>query len=366
MLLLLVSCSGRRASTNLSHNTIELKYAKGLKIEKGQDYSIVSIINPWDTTLLLQKYILVDSLTNLSNVPMGTIIKVPIKNIAVYSSVHISILEMLGKINDVSGICEVQYIDSDFIKNKVKIGDIADLGESTSPNIEKIIDSGTEYVISSPFKDMGYGGVDKLGIPIIEAADYMENHPLGRAEWIKFFGLLADKDSIANAIFNKTELEYLLLKDSVNDYIFKNNLTKPTLLTEMKYGAHWFVSAGESCMGKMFADAGCDYIFSYLPGQGSSPFSFEEVLDKGIAADFWLIKYNSSVDLTYSSLESSFSLYSQFDAFKNKKIYGCNTGKISFYEEYPMNPQYLLKDLINTFYPNLFNNYTPRYFKPLE
>ncbi len=366
VMLMLVSCSGKRASTNFESSSVELKYAKGLKIEKGEDFTVVSIVNPWDTTTILQKYILVDSLTDKTSLPKGTVVNVPIKNVAIYTSVHVSIIEMLGKRDDISGVCEIQYIDSDTIQDRVARGIVADLGDSFAPNIEKIIDSGTEIVISSPFKDMGYAGVDKLGIPIIESADYMENHPLGRAEWIKFYGLLTCKEGLANEIFASTEQEYLGLKDSVQKYLSVNNLKKSTLLVEKNYGAHWFIPHGESCMGVIYKDAGCDYIFDYLKGTGSTPFAFEEVLDKAIHADYWLIKYNSVDDMTYTSLRESFPLYAQFDAFKNKCIYGCNTGKKPFYEESPMNPQYLLKDMISIFYPNIFPDYQQRYFDPLK
>mgnify|MGYP000624006359 CR=1 FL=1 len=88
-----------------------------------------------------------------------------------------------------------------------------DLGEATSPNIEKMIEIGAELVIASPFQNSSYGPVEKIGIPIIEGADYMEAFPLGRTEWIRFYGLLFGKEEMADSIFKETEQAYLSLKD---------------------------------------------------------------------------------------------------------------------------------------------------------
>lgn len=367
VLLLLVSCSGKRATTSYSLQRDSLSYAKGFRVDRCDDFIAIEVVNPWDTSLVLQRYILLDSTVKSlpSNLPNGSIIKTPIKNVAVYASVHASILELLNSINSVSGVCEVDYLDSKTIKELVAQDKIANLGESYTPNIEKIIDSGTEYIISSPFKDMGYSGADKLGIPIIEGVDYMENTPLGRAEWIKFFGLLVGKEELANEIFINTENEYNSVKDSLNNYIANNGISKPTLLAEMLYGAHWFVPCGDSYMATMYNDAGANYIFNNLEGSGSVALSFEQVFDEAIHADYWFVKYNAPKNINYSSLMNSYRLYSKFDAFKNKNVYGCNTGIVPYYAELPIFPQYALMDMINIFYPGFLNNYSNRYFIPL-
>jgi iron complex transport system substrate-binding protein len=60
-----------------------------------------------------------------------------------------------------------------------------------APDIERIIALKPEAILLSPFENSGgYGKLDKLHVPIIEAADYMESSPLGRAEWMKFYGML--------------------------------------------------------------------------------------------------------------------------------------------------------------------------------
>ena len=111
-----------------------------------------------------------------------------------------------------------------------------------------------------------------------------------------------------------------------------------------------------------YADAGADYIFADMPGSGSKPLSFETVLDKAMHADYWLIKFNLADDMNYQALQTEYKPYASFDAFKNKKIYYTNTGKVPYYEEVPMHPDYLLKDLVWIFHPELLPGYKPRYF----
>jgi ABC-type Fe3+-hydroxamate transport system, periplasmic component len=258
--LFLTSCWGgeKRGVSNAENiQTDSLKYAKGVKIEYFKNYTQVSVVNPWDTTKLLQNYILIDrNEPKPENLPAGTIIKVPINNAIVYTSVHTSILEALESVDLIAGVCEVEYIDSKEIKNLVKEGKIADCGVSNTPNIEKIIEKNGEIIIASPFENSNYGQAEKLGIPIFEAADYMENTPLGRAEWVKVYGLLSGRKEMADSIFAVTEKNYNQLKKLAN-----NGEKKPRLLAERKYGSAWFVPAGYSYMGELYTDAGADYIY---------------------------------------------------------------------------------------------------------
>lgn len=118
-------------------------------------------------------------------------------------------------------------------------------------------------------------------------------------------------------------------------------------------------------MAHLIEDAGADYMFKDLPGAGSTPLAFETVFDKAIHADIWLVKYNQSSEMTYNDLRSEYTPYENFDAFKKKRIYTCNTGVVPYYEEFPIHPEYLLKDLIWIFHPELVFGYSPRYFRKM-
>ena len=362
LIFLLSACNAHKNPSGAVSTPDSMQYATGFTVAEQEDYTVVDVRDPWRKERLLQRYILVPRDKPLpTNLPEGTVIKTPIQNVIVYSSVHCAMLDEIGAIDCVTGVCDYNYIRLEAVRTLYQSGKIKDMGVATSPNIEKIIASGAEVIISTPFENGSYGAVEKIGIPIIECADYMETVPLGRAEWIKFFGLLTGKTQQADSSFRETSSQYLKYKS-----LTKNIKKRPTLLTGMKYGTPWYVSSGESFMARIFDDAGADYIFRDLPGAGGTPLSFETVLNKAAHTDFWLIQYNSNQELTYKSLQSDFASYSQFDAFKNRHIYGCNTNYSMYYEETPIHPERLLSELIAIFHPELIQNHDFRYFRPLE
>ena len=188
--------------------------------------------NPWDTLKTLHTYILTDrDNTDTGNLPEGTVVRTPLSNAIVYSSVHNSLLAETGAIESIAGVCDIQYIKHPQIKTMYEKGSIADCGSSMSPDIEKIIDLNADAVLLSPFENSGgYGRIESIGIPIIECADYMETSPLGRAEWMKFYGLLTGKEEETYSFFRKIEQEYLTLKHMTKDVHHR-----PTVITELKY-----------------------------------------------------------------------------------------------------------------------------------
>ena len=351
----MVACtpSGKQTSSKEALSSDSIQYAQGFTVQRFDTYIMVEVRDPWDSTRLLQHYLLVDRTKSVpGGLPKGTIVKVPVKDIVIYTSVHAAIIDQLHETDKVIGVCEPRYMDTPAIQEGIQAGRIADLGEATSPNIEKMIEIGAELVIASPFQNSSYGPVEKIGIPIIEGADYMEAFPLGRTEWIRFYGLLFGKEEMADSIFKETEQAYLSLKD-----LTANIDNRPTVLSEKKFGSSWYVPSGDSYMAHLIEDAGADYMFKDLPGAGSTPLAFETVFDKAIHADIWLVKYNQSSEMTYNDLRSEYTPYENFDAFKKKRIYTCNTGAVPYYEEFPIHPEYLLKDLIWIFHPELVFGY---------
>lgn len=363
-LLLLSSCKGGSGGTATKQLMVEdesVLYAGGFDIKKYDDFTVVEISNPWDSTKLLHKYILIDRDKPVpANLPEGTIISIPIKKAIIYTAVHTAIIEQLGAVNCISGICESQYVTSPIAARRVKEGIIKDCGASTSPNIEKIIDIGGEIIIASPFEHSSYGQAEKIGIPIFEAADYMEDSPLGRAEWIKLYGLLTGRQKEADSIFTSTVKHYNELKQLV-----ASARTRPTVLAERKYGSSWFIPGGKSYTATMYKDAGAEYVFNNNDESGSVPMSFETVFERGVHAEIWLLKYTLNRPMTYNDLVQEFPSYSGFDAYKNKRIFACNTTSSSYYENISTHPDYILEDLVAIFHPELIKDYKMRFFLPM-
>lgn len=363
--LLLSACGGgsKTSSLQAEGDTVRMKYSSLLQIVKHADYTVVTIRNPWDTLKVLHTYLLADREKPLpEHLPEGTIVRTPLQKSVIYSSVHCSLWSELDELKGIGGVCGLEYIKLPQILEGCRNGSIVNVGNSMNPDIERIIDLRPDAILLAPFENSGgYGRVGKLNIPIIECADYMETSALGRAEWMRLYGLLLGKEAQADSLFAGIEKEYLTLTQQVKS----QNLKRPTVISEMKNSSAWYIPGGNSTMGRLYQDAGADYVFAYLSNSGSVPLAFETVFDRGGNADIWLIKYNQPQDKTYSELERDYAPYARFKAFQDRKVYGCNTNHVPFYEESPFHPELLLKDLIKIFHPELLPDYDLKYFSNL-
>ena len=364
MVLLFSACNGKSKTSFMQEggDTLNLRYAENLQIVKYQHYTQVTLRNPWDTLKTLHTYLLVNKQDSCpSSLPEGTIVRVPLSNSLIFSSVHCGLLQELGALDKIKGVCDLQYIRVPAILESCRKKEITDAGSSMNPDIEKVIDMHPDGILLSPYENSGgYGRIEKLNIPILECADYMETSSLGRAEWMRFYGLLFGEAQKADSLFAEVEKNYNELKALVAPLSYA-----PSVISELKNGSAWYVPGGKSTSARIYADAGANYVFANDEHSGSVPLAFETVFDKGQNADFWLIKYNQAIDKTYKELEQDYAPYTGFRAFKERNIYGCNTGKVDFYEDSPFHPDRLLKDLIKIFHPTLLEGYELKYFTKL-
>lgn len=365
-LLLAASLCGCRGGApgygEVAGTEIPLHYAAGFRITECEGYTAVSLRDPWDTLRTRRLYLLVDRESSLpDNLPEGILVRTPVQKAAIYTTTVASLLEQMGCLGNICGICETEYVTSKEALGLVEIGAIVDLGSSTSPNIEKIVEMETEAIIASPFENSSYGAAEKIGVPIIEAADYMERHPLGRAEWIRFFSRLFGRQAEGDSLFSRTERRYNALKQLAG-----TAERKPTVMLERRYGGQWPMPAGDNYVGTLHRDAGADYLFSELKGSGSVPLPFETVLERAVDADYWLIKYNSISPLTYGDLASDYPPYKSFKAFQNHSVYACNTGVTTYYDDISLHPDLILADFIHIYHPELLPDHIPVYYFPLK
>ena len=364
--LLLAACGGRgKAFLPLSGgDTLALRYAENLTVVDFPGYTVVTLRNPWDTLRTMRTYVLVPAGKDLpdSLLPPGTVVRTPLRKALVYSSVHGGLLADLGAVEAIGGVCDLRYISQPQILERQARGLVADCGMGTNPDVERIAQLQPDAILLSPYQDgNGYGRVGKLGIPLVECADYLETSALGRAEWMRFYGRLFGVGGRADSLFAAVEENYRKLK-------FRAMLSSTSLsvFADTKYGAVWYVPGGRSPMGQLYADACGRYVFADEPTSGSLPLSFEEVLDRAGDADVWLIKYNRAHDLTYAGLRADYAGYAEFKAFKQRNIYGCNTARVDFFGETPFRPDYLLADLIQILHPEVRNLGGLRYFSLLK
>lgn len=360
-LLLFILLYGNRNVTHAEGTVLELEHSSLLSIVDCEGYSVVDVANPWGEGLL-QRYILVQKTESLpSNLPEGTVVHVPVERMLVFSGVHVSLFEELGAAGAIKAVCDARYVYSEHTASAIACGMVVDCGSSLDVNLEQVAMASPEVALVLPYKNGGYGKIERVGIPLVECADYMEASPLACAEWVRFYGRLVGKGAVADSIFKSVKSEYDALS-----FLAAREKKHPKLMCELKSSSAWYVPAGESTMGRMYSDAGADYLFSSYKGTGAVSLSFETVLEHAAEADIWLMKYNSPVDKTYSSLLAEFGGYDSFRPYREKNIYVCNTSEKRIFEESSFHPELLLKELVGLFHPHLFPEYKLRYYERMR
>lgn len=407
-LLVLTACQGGKTTAGEAEegDTLKMKYAKLLTIvkhgEKGTaslnndaedaeyQYAEVNVANPWKAGTLLHRYILIPkgkegdetvarlALQRTSGMGCTTdTVRTPVERSAVFIAPHCQLMYELGCQQAIRGVCDLNYINIPDVKKRAALSrntaarkassgnvsagnaaagnSIVDCGSSMAPDIERIIALKPEAILLSPFENSGgYGKLDKLHVPIIEAADYMESSPLGRAEWMKFYGMLFKKDGNApktalaascepkaDSLFAKIEKEYLKLKAEAAGY--PKGLS---ILTERKTGNVWYVPGGQSTIGILLKDANARYIFEDDQHSGSLAMSPEQILAKGKQVDVWAFKYFGGAPLSQTQLLQEYDGYKALAAFSRGNIYQVDTSTVPYFELTSFHPELLLREFI--------------------
>lgn len=346
--LLFAACRGGHIQTpRTDGDTLKIHHAEHLTMIEYDGYTEVQIHNPWNKGKLLQTMRLESS-------------AYPSRSLF-FTATHSNLIEELGCIGSIAGICETEYIANPQLQSAIVQGRIKDMGSAMTPDRERIVSLNPDIILLSPYENAStYGNLESLGIPIVQCADYMETSALGRAEWIRFYGRLFGKGREADSLFATIEADYNKLK-----LLTDSATQRPTVLFDTRNGSAWYVPGGRSTMAQLIADAGGKYIFSNNTKSGSVPLSFESVLNHGGDANIWLIRYNSQSRMTLPDLGNVYQPYTLFNAYKKGYVYGCNSAELIFHEETPFHPERLLRDFIRILHPNLLPNDTLRYFHKL-
>ena len=361
LLVLLSSCyrSGHGAGSALVAQDSVITAARLLSMERTPQYTVVTVGDPWKGGVL-HRYVLVPRDIDMpADLPEGTVVRTPISQALVYSSVHTSLFNELGCLDVVKGVVDKQYfIDSTLVAG-INAGTIADCGNSMNPTVERVIDMQPDAILLSPYQDASYGQITKLDIPIIECADYLEYDPLGRAEWVKFYGELVGKRDAADSLYNAVVTAYNDMKQKAADAT-----THPTVVTEMVISGVWNVPGGQSYMARILADAGGRYLWADDENTGSLSLDFNQVLAVAHDADYWFIKWTNIN--TLKDLQGAFDLNKEMAAFKNKRVYVCDTDKTRFFDRIPFHPEVLLREFAAILHPELFPDFTNQMYHHID
>ncbi len=363
-LLIFTSCQNSN-ETKVAFTSKNLTYAKGFTVQRSGDYKKITIQNPYKNASKKYTYLLVPKHLEIpKHDPETQIIRTPVERMVVTSTSHIPLLELLNVEKTLVGFPNTDFISSKRTRKLIKDKTLIDLGKSESINTEILLDLAPELVMSfavdKPNKT--FTNIKKMGIPIVLNGDWLEETPLGRAEWIQLFGAIYEKEKEADSIFKKIETDYNKAKATAT-----SANTRPTIVSGSIFQDVWYLPAGESFIATYFKDAKTDYLWKDSKGTGSLSLSFETVLEKGQHANFWI---GCSLYETKQALAAGSIHYKKFDAFAQNTYTFANrkgeTGGLVYFELGPIRPDLILKDIIKITHPELLPEHKLFFFEKLK
>jgi len=375
LFLAFTSCKQSKKETSIQNEVAvaektDIKYAKGFQVEKlASGITKITITAPWPDAENAFTYALVpkekEASITLNKDEYDAIVSVPVERIIVTSTTHIPALEALNVEDKLIGFPNTDFISSPKTRKNIDAEKVKELGANESINTEMVIAMNPDVVIGFGIdgNNKTYNTLQRSNINVVYNGDWMEESPLGKAEWIKFFAPFFNAEAKADEVFNEIEASY-----NQTMQLAQEAKHSPTVLTGGLFNDVWHVAGGKSWMAQFLKDANANYLWAENQETGGVGLGLETVFAKGGKADFWISPSNSS---TYAELRSKSEHYAQFDAFKNKKIYTNTlskgeTGGLLFFELAPNRPDLVLQDLIHIFHPDLLPEHKPVFFKPLQ
>ncbi|MFN6559284.1 MAG: ABC transporter substrate-binding protein [Nostoc sp. ChiSLP01] len=354
-------------NTDYFPNKIKIAHATGLTVEYHKHYKIITIKNPWQNAKTGFQYVLVQCGTPTpSGFNQAQIIPVPVNSIVSLSTTHLPHLAKLKIVDKLIGISDIKQVNTPDIVNKIQAGKVSEIGNNSNINIEKLLELNPDLVTSYGTGDSQTDSYQKLteaGLKVAINAEYMEDTPLGRSEWLKFTALFFNKEQQAEQIFGEITKKYETIAEKA-----KSLKNRPSVFVGFNFKGTWYMPGGKSYVAKYLADAGANYLWSDDKSSGSLPLSFEVVLERANNADYWLNFRQNWRKI--EDLIAEDNRYADFNALKQKNLYNNNArinanGGNDYWEGGISNPDIVLSDLIEILHPEILPNYKLFYYRQL-
>ncbi len=347
---------------------LSVAYASGFDVEYYSNYKVVTVTNPWQGAQESFRYLLLQCGTPAPQDVEGAVIEVPVSNIIAMSTTYLPTLEDLGLIDRLIGLDSYMWTTNPAVRARIESGDIAEIGGGAAVNVELTLDLDPALVMTygTGFSDFDTHPVLlEAGIPVALNGDFVEQSPLGRAEWMKFIALFFNREADAAAQFEAVAAEYLAVAE-----LTAALEERPSVLLGSVYNGTWYVAGAESYMAKMLEDAGATYLWSDEGSVGALPLDFESVYAVAADVDFWLNPDNSFWFTVEDVLESD-PRYGDFAPLKRGQLFNNNAkvnenGGNAYYEEGAAHPEKVLKDLVKILHPQLLPDHELRFYKKVQ
>jgi len=331
----------------------EFRHAKNVAVTYHDTYQVIEVKQP-SPGLPAEKYVLhrcgtpTPELTG--DLARAQVIETPVAGLYSESTTQLAMLAELERTSVVTGVANGSYVSNEEIRQRVKDGDVAVFAPNGTVNTESVIAGAPDVLVTSGYDDPSHAAIRQTGIPVIANAEWLEETPLGRAEWIKMMAALTGDEAKAAEVFDQVERDYTALADRAKD------VETVTVLPGQMFQGTWSMPAGEAYGAVFLTDAGGTYAWSDLPGTVSQQLSFEEVLGRGRDAEVWLMSINTM--RTKDDITAADPRYAEFAAFQADKVWNTTAqitpeGGNDYWERGTARPDLVLADLVKILHPDL-------------
>lgn len=331
-----------------------LEYASGFDIQGADSKQsvLLTVTNPWQGAdgIAVQLFIARDGETAPEGFD-GQVLEGDADRIVAMSSTHIAMLDAVGEVGRVVGVSGIDYISNPDVQARRE--SIGDVGYEGNVNYELLLSLDPDLVLL--YGVNGASGMEpklrELGIPFMYVGDYLEESPLGKAEWMVALSEVVGCRSEGEKVFAEIPVRYNALKQRVAE----NTLDAPSVMLNMPYGDSWFMPSAGSYAVRLIEDAGGDYIYKKNTGNASTPVDMEEAYLLASAADLWL---NVGMASTLGEVKAACPKFADTRCFRNGYVYNNNArtnaaGGNDYFESGVVHPELVLRDLIKIFHPEL-------------
>lgn len=349
---------------------VTIDYADNFTLEYKDGYKLLTVTQPWAGSSQAYVYALVPkSAGDVVVEENALVIQTPVENFVSLSSTYYPFLDQIGELESLIAVDDATYIYNPTVRVLAESGAIAQIGGGSSMaavDMETLIELNPALIMTSASGLEEYDVHPQMleaGLPVVINSDYLEQSPLGRAEWGKFIAAFFEKEAEADVFFDEAVADYMASKE-----LTAGITDRVTVFTNTDYQGTWYMPGRDSYVALLLGDAGADYLWNDLEGTGSLPLSFEVVLERAQNADYWL---NIGFASTLEDLLAMDARYADFGAYQNGNIYNFNkrvneNGGVDYYESGVAHPELVLRDLIRIFYPDLLPEHELFYYQQLQ
>jgi iron complex transport system substrate-binding protein len=332
-----------------------LRYARALTIEETESGAIARVMNPWRGSSSAFTYVFYKrgSPRPARTDPSAVLIETPIRKAVALSSPYVAAIEALGALDSLVGVDNAAYIYSAKARARLAGGKAIETSRNGKANVELLIALSPDAVFA-----YGTGGewdvhpaLAKAGLPVIVCAEWMEDSPLGRAEWLKFFALFYDMPAAAETAFDAIEREYGSERDRVREEVISAGGKRPSVLANAPFQGAWNLPGGKSYAAALIRDAGGAYLWEDDPGPGGMTLSVEAVYRRASRAEIWINPGTASSLAELAALDPRFKgipALARGAVFSNSRRL-LPSGANDYFESAVFSPQILLKDFAAIF-----------------